>query len=255
MKFLFYLKFIFVSGIQLVFGQISSEALIKSIQKSNQELERRLTQQLATNPQSLELYSRRGDARMFLGNFAGARNDYERMILINSSTEVSHWRLGIAYYYLGLFGKAARQFEIYHQFDSVDRENGIWRFMSQFKSKGLKAARDGLLHYQKSDRPPYPLLYEMFAGRLEPEEVFLKIDQVDYPAKDRERVLFHACLYVGIYLELVQNNQFEAKKLLKKAFENQFGRATGNYMWQIARLHYFQLRQKSPEETEKKETD
>ena len=48
---------------------------------------------------------------MFLGNFAGARNDYERMILINSSTEVSHWRLGIAYYYLGLFGKAARQFK------------------------------------------------------------------------------------------------------------------------------------------------
>ena len=84
MKFLFYLKFIFVSGIQLVFGQISSEALIKSIQESNQELERRLTQQLATNPQSLELYSRRGDARMFLGNFAGARNDYERMILILS---------------------------------------------------------------------------------------------------------------------------------------------------------------------------
>ena len=60
---------------------------------------------------------------------------------------------------------------------------------------------------------------------------------------------------MGIYLELVQNNQFEAKKLLKKAFENQFGRATGTYMWQIARLHYFQLRQKSPEETEKKETD
>ena len=111
--------------------------------------------------------------------------------------------------------------------------------MSQFKSKGLKAARDGLLRYQKSDRPPYPLLYEMFAGRLEPEEVFLKIDQVDYPAKDRERVLFHACLYVGIYLELVQNNQFEAKKLLKRSFENQFGQATGTYMWQIARLHLF----------------
>ena len=82
--------------------------------------------------------------------------------------------------------------------------------MSQFKSKGLKAARDGLLHYQKSDRPPYPLLYEMFAGRLEPEEVFLKIDQVDYPAKDRERVLFHAP-FVGIYLELVQTINLRPK--------------------------------------------
>ena len=40
---------------------------------------------------------------------AGARNDYERMILINSSTEVSH-----LLYCLLLsrpFGKAARQFK------------------------------------------------------------------------------------------------------------------------------------------------
>jgi hypothetical protein len=32
-----------------------------------------------------------------------------------------------------------------------------------------------------------------------------------------------------------------AKKLLKKAFENEYGQTTGTYMWQVARLHYFQL--------------
>ena len=36
-----------------------------------------------------------------------------------------------------------------------------------------------------------------------------------------------------------------AKKLLKKAFENKYGQSTGTYMWQVARLHYFQMLEKS----------
>ena len=72
------------------------------------------------------------------------------MIQIKPELEVSHWRLGIAYYYLGDFEKAAKQFEIYHNYDAVDRENGIWRFMSQFKKSGLEEARKGLLKYEKT---------------------------------------------------------------------------------------------------------
>ena len=98
-----------------------------------------------------------------------------------------------------------------------------------------------LLKYEKDDRPPYPLLYEMFAGRLSPDQVFSEIEEVDYPENYRSRVLFHANLYVGIYAELVEQNKEMAKKLLKKAFENEYGQSTGTYMWQVARLHYFQL--------------
>ena len=133
------------------------------------------------NPNLVRGWSSRGDMRLFLGNFEGARMDYEKMIEIKPALEVSHWRLGIAYFYLEEYEKAARQFEIYHNYDAVDRENGIWRFMSQFKSKGLKTAREGLLKYEKDDRPPYPLLYEMFAGRLPPDEVFTRIEAVNYP--------------------------------------------------------------------------
>ena len=72
---------------------------------------------------------------MFLGNFEGAREDYAKMIELDPTLEVSHWRIGIAYFYLGEFVKAERQFEIYHRYDAVDRENGIWRFMSQTSSR------------------------------------------------------------------------------------------------------------------------
>ena len=81
----------------------------------------------------------------------------------------------------------------------------------------------------------------MFAGRLSPDQVFRKIEEVDYPENYRTRVLFHANLYVGIYAELVVQNKEMAKKLLSKAFENEYGQSTGTYMWQVARLHYFQL--------------
>ena len=135
--------------------------------------ERMISEELKNNLENSSLYSSRGDMNLFLGRFKQARSDYEMMIQIKPELEVSHWRLGIAYYYLGDFEKAAKQFEIYHNYDAVDRENGIWRFMSQFKKSGLEEARKGLLKYEKDDRPPYPLLYEMFAGRLEPEKRFL----------------------------------------------------------------------------------
>jgi lipoprotein NlpI len=226
-------------------------SIVALLNKRFQEQEKKASLAIKENPQLVRGWSGRGDMRLFLGDFEGAKSDFENMIQLDPSLEVSHWRLGIAYFYLKEYDKAARQFEIYHNYDAIDRENGIWRFMSQFKSKGLRTAREGLLIYKKDDRPPYPLLYEMFAGRLKPDEVFTEIEKVNYPENYRNRVLFHATLYVGIYLELVEGNKEMAGNLLRKAFENKYGRATGTYMWQVARLHYFQLLARSEPGTQK----
>ena len=202
-----------------------------------------LNQRLEENPEDLSGLSARGDARLFLGNFAGARRDYAAMIKLDPDLEVSHWRIGIAYFYLGQFAKAERQFGIYHQYDAVDRENGIWRFMSQVRAHGEKKARADLLPYQQTDRPPYPWLYEMFHGKLKPSEVFLRIEQAGFPDGYKERVRFHAELYVGIYLQMVKSDQRLALRHLAKAVANKYGRASGTYMWQVARLHHARLRE------------
>ncbi len=230
--------FVLFGGI--VLGEFPSD-YIERINLTFSQRESEISIALEKSPNLIKHWSNRGDVRLFLGDFHGARKDYEKMIDLDPKIEVSHWRLGIAYFYLKQFDKAARQFEIYHNYDAVDRENGIWRFMSQFKSKGLKTARDELLKYKKDDRPPYPLLYEMFAGRLEPDAVLSKINEQSFPEHYRIQVLFHAHLYVGIYLQMVKDNKVQAEELLKKAFENQYGRRTGTYMWQVARLHYFQM--------------
>ena len=192
---------------------------------------------LKSNPDDIAAYSARGDARFFLGNFKGARKDYEKMIELNPKLDVSHWRLGIAYFYLKEYDKAARQFKIYHNYDQVDRENGIWRFMSQYKASGLEVARKGLLKYEKDDRPPYPWLYEMFAGNIRPRQVFSKIEKEAFDDRYKTRVLFHAYLYVGIYLELTDDAN-KALPYLREAAANAYGKATGTYMWQVARTHY-----------------
>ena len=179
---------------------------------------------------------------MFLGNFEGAREDYAKMIELDPTLEVSHWRIGIAYFYLGEFVKAERQFEIYHRYDAVDRENGIWRFMSQTSYQGEEKARKDLLPYEQTDRPPYPWLYEMFQGKIEPDEIFQRIEEAGFSRGYEERVRFHADLYVGIYLELVKGDKKAALQHLRNAVANQYGRATGTYMWQVARLHHARLR-------------
>jgi len=252
-----YSLILLLSNLLLIFpilclGNKSGKFDLAALEQKFREQEKVVGRFIKENPNLVRGWSSRGDMRLFLGNFEGARMDYEKMIEIKPALEVSHWRLGIAYFYLEEYEKAARQFEIYHNYDAVDRENGIWRFMSQFKSKGLKTAREGLLKYEKDDRPPYPLLYEMFAGRLRPDEVFTRIEAVNYPQDYRERVLFHATLYAGIYLELVVNNQEIATNLLKKAFENKYGQSTGTYMWQVARLHYFQILERNKSATSEK---
>ncbi len=214
---------------------------LSGIKEKYSELEKSLTSRVLRNPTEVSSYSSRGDARLFLGNFLGARMDYEKMINLNPKLEVSHWRLGIAYFYLSDFSKAARQFEIYHQYDNIDRENGIWRFMSQYKKSGLKIARRGLLNYSQDDRPPYPWLYSMFAGDISPEEVFIKIKEQNFPKKDALRVQFHAYFYVGIFLELTGDNPSRALEHLAQATSNEYGRQTGTYMWHVARLYHARL--------------
>jgi len=145
--------------------------------------------------------------------------------------------LGIAYYYVETFDKAAHQFEIYHTYDNVDRENGIWRFMSQNRSVGPEKARKGLLEYKKTDRPPYPWLYALYAGKIKPEQVLAEIEKAGFDERYETRVRFHADLYLGIHYEL-GGNQAKALEHLRKATANAFGRASGTYMWQVARVHY-----------------
>ncbi|WP_339687138.1 hypothetical protein [Gimesia maris] len=205
--------------------------------KLNQLIEQ-LTEQISQQPAETTLYSRRGDAHFFNGDFKAAVADYNKMVELNPAISASHWRRGIACYYAKQYTEAAKQFENYHSFDNVDRENGIWRFFSQYKAKGATAAQQGLLKYEKDDREPFPDLYRMFQGQTTPETVLKNIETAEIDAQERSKRYFYAYLYIGLNESLLGHHD-QARMYLKKSVENDWGPAAGfgpNYMWHTGRL-------------------
>ncbi len=207
--------------------------------------EKALSEKIVAEPKLVALYSRRGDARLFLGRYREARADYEKMIELDPAQDVPHWRLGIAYYFCGDYEKSARQFEKYHAYGARDRENGIWQFLARVKSAGLEKARAGMLEYTAFDREPFPSLYEMFAGKKSGDEMLAEVK-----SKGLEKdgaVSFFANYYAGVNEEILGHPE-KAMALLGKAAGSEWGKTSEGgpaYMWQCARLHLVELQKKA----------
>ena len=135
--------------------------MIASFEKARTEA----TDALAKEPSSTEWLTRRGDARLFLGDAKGAVADFEKEIALDASHDAPHWRLGIAYLFAGEFAKSAKQFEKYHAYDGHDRENGVWQFFGNARVVGIEKARAQMLEYTRFDREPFPAIYEMLAAK------------------------------------------------------------------------------------------
>ena len=214
-----------------------------------------LTEAIKENPKSVRLYSRRGDVLFFLARFKESVADYEKMVELDSDQDSSHWRRGIARFYAKQYKEAAHQFEIYHSFDDVDRENGIWRYFSQYKAYGKEKAKQGLLKYKKDDRQPFPSVYRLFSGDLSSEEVLAGVRNAEISKTERFKREFYAFLYVGLNHAL-EGRDKEAIVQLRAATANRWGPEAGfgpNYMWHVGRLHYELLIKKQMSKPDSKE--
>lgn len=203
------------------------------------DTEAQLSEAIVASPKSNDLYSRRGDVRFFLGDFKSAAADYDKMVELEPELDTGHWRRGIAWFYTGEYEKAAGQFERYHSFDNVDRENGIWRYLCQYKAFGVEKAREGLLKYEKDDREPFGDVYRLFQGTMTADELLAKIRDAQISDSEREKRLFYAELYVGLN-EAVEGRVDSAREHLEAAAKNPWPQQSGygpHYMYQVARLH------------------
>jgi lipoprotein NlpI len=202
---------------------------------------------IEAEPKNVNAYSRHGDACFFLGKFDQAVADYDQMIKLEESLSNSHWRRGIALFYAGKYKEAAAQFDRYHLVDQVDRENGIWQFLSQHKGLGKDKAREDLLKYEKDDREPFPAVYKLFAGTITPADILAQIEAAEISKVEREKRLFYSHLYIGLNYA-VEDNPEAAQRHLRLATQNTWGPAAGygpNYMWHVGRLHEELLRKQA----------
>lgn len=226
------------------------EAADAEILAMNKELTTELEGQLKALPAIIDTdadavgkYSRRGDLHMFLGKFAEAEADYKKMSAIKLDLDASHWRLGIAMYFAQHPEDAAAQFDKYHSFDNIDRENGIWRYLSHRAAFGKEKAREQLLKYEKDDRPPFREVYQLFEGTMTADQVLQSISP-DLPESSRQSRLFYAQLYVGLN-DAVEDKSEAALKALREAVRNEWPREAGfgpDYMWHVGRLEYLRLK-------------
>ena len=189
-------------------------------------------------PAIVREFSRRGDARLFLGKAKESVADFEKMIALDPSQDAPHWRLGIAYYFSGDFAKSAKQFEKYHAYDDHDRENGVWKFFAQARAESIEKARAEMLIYKRFDREPFPAVYEMLEGKKTTAEVLAELEKKGL--KDHLLVMFFAHYYIGWYEQLLGNKEAAKQHLAEAVTLSQKAAASGGpgYMGQVARLHY-----------------
>ncbi len=217
-----------------------------------QALTNKLEAQLKALPDSgsdagrtVRVHSQRGDALFFSGRYAEAVDEYQAMVKIDPAQDSSHWRLGIALFFADQPKKAVAQFEKYHSFDDVDRENGIWRYLSQYRASTAETAKKELLSYDKDDREPFPAVYKLFDESLSPEGALSSISK-DLPEAERDKRLFYTELYIGIH-KVVQKKPEEARKYLTLAVSRKWPRNAGfgpNYMWHVGRVQLEELLKK-----------
>lgn len=188
------------------------------------------------DPERITVWSRRGDALMFLGRFDEAEAAYRQMVVEDPAQDASHWRLGIACFFAGSFDKGASQFDKYHSFDNVDRENGIWRYFCHFRASGRKAAREQLLKYEKDDRPPFREVYSLFEGRMTAEQVMEMAAGGSAATKAQRQ--FYSALYVGLNASLYGDRDLAIESLTTATLSNWPQRAGygPSYMWHVGRL-------------------
>ena len=248
------LLLLILSGIRLVSASddVAPDAHKILTKTDHAKIEKQQREVLRQNPVptegdagAVDVHSRRGDAFLFLGRSSDAVREYRAMVTLQPRLDASHWRLGIAYYLAGQPEKAAAQFERYHAFDNVDRENGIWRFLSHHRAFGAERARKELLRYSRDDREPFPAVYRMFDGSITPEQALRQIPS-ELPKQEREKRLFYTELYVGM-LHSVRDEDAAAVAILSKAVSRDWPRGAGfgpAWMWQVARLEHDRLREK-----------
>ncbi len=209
-------------------------AMIAAFEKTRTEADAALVKE----PSSTDWLTRRGDARLFLGDAKGAVADFEKEIAIEPSHDAPHWRLGIAYLFAGDFAKSAKQFEKYHAYDGRDRENGVWQFLANARVTGIEKARTAMLEYTKFDREPFPAVYEMLAGKKSGAEVLAEMEK---KALGQDAlVMFFAHYYIGLNEDLLGHKD-AARDHLAKAVALAFksgARGGPGYMGQVARLHF-----------------
>lgn len=137
------------------------------------------------------------------------------------------WQRGIAQYYAGQYKQCRAQFESHRTVNPNDVENAAWHFLCVARAESPEKARAALLPVGPDARVPMRQVYELFGGKLKPEQVLAA-------AGDAAEAQFYAHLYLGLYFEALGDAPRARKHIAESAAERY---TVGGYMHDVARVH------------------
>ncbi len=191
------------------------------------------------DPKAVEVYNRRGSEHFKLGQIEASIADFDRAIELEPNQEPYHWQRGISYYYAGLYRKGRAQFQSHQQVNANDVENAVWHFLCGARLEGVRNARQSLLNIEGDRRVPMMEIYRLFKGEGTIDEVMRAAQAGDSDPEVRNRQLFYAHLYLGLYHEAL-GDETEARRNLVLAAERY---PVKHYMGDVARVHADRLKQ------------
>ena len=226
------LPLVVLPGLKLTAQETPESLLLKATEA------RREAQELTLR--AAAAFDRRGGDHFVAGRVKESVADFDMAVKLDPNREPWHWRRGISYYYVGEFEKGRRQFEGYQTVDSSDVENATWRYLCMARLSGVAAASKAILKIDDDRRVPMRQIYDLYAGKLKPEDV-LKAARAGKPSPQAlNRRLFYAHLYLGLYYEVAGKTELARKHLYKAADDHRIG----HYMWDVAHIHANILRAK-----------
>lgn len=198
------------------------------------------SQVIKLDPDSIGALQRRGEEYFKLAKFKESVADFERVVELQPSRRPHHWQLGISYYYTGQLEEGIKLFESHQTVNSSDVENAVWHFLCVAKHLGLDEAKKRLLPIPNDTRVPMMQIYALFGGKGTEEDVIKRAHEGAIIGGQRGRQIFYAHLYLGIYHEILNNEQ-KAYDYIRKAAQQY---KENGYMGQVARAHKIWLDRK-----------
>ncbi|HEY1173285.1 MAG TPA: tetratricopeptide repeat protein [Verrucomicrobiae bacterium] len=180
-----------------------------------------------------ELYQKRGEINLRLGNFKESVADFDEYLKRVPSQVPQHWQRGISHYYAGMYAEGAKQFEDHRTVNPNDVENSVFHYICLVKAKDKATALKEFIPTAGDGRVPMMQIHALYSGKGTVEEV-LKSCQVGNPGPiELKGRFFYAHLYIGLWYE----SEGKAKEAREHIFKAAGEYGVEGYMGDVARAH------------------
>tara|TARA_R110002073_G_scaffold21524_6_gene75821 strand:+ start:1639 stop:2451 length:813 start_codon:yes stop_codon:yes gene_type:complete len=205
---------------------------LKALQEGNRELAIEsadaIVRQHSNDARAIRLAA---DIYLRSGKVEWATRLFNRYAKVAPEQMPELWQRGIALYFSGNYGEAAKQFEAHRSVNPNDVENAAWHFLCVAKATSFDEAKKLILPAPGDRRIPMQQILEMLSSG-NTEAVNARVNETKVGTAERADAAFYGDFYLGLYADAAGDLD-RARKLLDRASKD----APHHYMGDISRVY------------------